>query len=264
MLRRFARAGLFLALGFGIAGCASVSVRKNEVQATKTPHKVPEKIFIKPFGFNEEELRVDRGGKQLEEFRFEAQERLTRHLVKRLRQQVAPAEAIAATAPLPRGNYWLITGRIDRMYQGSRLGRAVVGFGIGGTKMETTALIWDLSGREPRPFLLVETTGGSNASPGAIGAAGFFISGVTALASLGNLIEGVRSGVTFDTIRTTKELSAVLSEYLYLQGAIPRKEAFAPKRLGDWHPNTWPFIRRPRPLPATGTITVDPVPSTNP
>lgn len=242
----------------GVGGCASVSVTRSEAQATRGPRRVPEKIFIRPFTFNEDELRVDRSGESLEEFRFDAQERLTRHLVKRLSKLVAPAVPVAATAPLPRGNYWMISGRIDRLHQGSRLARAVVGMGLGATKMETTALIWDLSGPEPRPFLLVETSGGSNASPGAIGAAGFFVTGVTALGSLGNLVEGVRTGVTFDTIRTSKELSATLSEYLYLQGAIPRDEALAPKRPGDWHPSVWPFVRRPTPLPE-GTITVVPV-----
>ena len=54
----------------------------------------------------------------------------------------------------PRGNFWLIVSRFDRMYQGSRMLRSVIGFGAGGTKLEMTVMVYDLSRRPPRPFLL--------------------------------------------------------------------------------------------------------------
>ena len=246
-----------VSFSFVLGACASVSVKRTEPQAKKMPKKVPEKIFVRPFAFNEASLRVDRSGMDLERFKSDAQERMAKNLARRLTRHVAPAEVVAANAPLPRGNYWLVTGRIERLHQGSRLGRSVIGFGVGGTKMETIAIVSDLSVRPPRPFLLVETTGGSNAAPGAIGAAGFFVTGVTALPSLGNLIEGLRTGITFDTIRTSKELSAALSEYLYQKRAIPYEKALAPKRAGRWSPDFWPFQRKPEKLPE-GSITVTP------
>jgi hypothetical protein len=252
------RLSIFAAAAALLTSCASVSVNRTETISKSAPRKVPEKIFVKPFTFNETRLRVDRSGPALEQFKFEATERLTRTLVRRLTKHVAPAEAVAKNAPLPRGNYWLVTGRIERIYQGSRLARAVVGFGLGGTKFETVSVIYDLSVKPPRPFLLIETTGGSNAAPGAIGTVGFFVSGVTSLASIGNLLEGVRTGVTFDTIRTTKEISATLSEYLYLQRAIPHELALSPKRPGRWQPDFWPFRNRPQRLPE-GSVTVVPV-----
>jgi hypothetical protein len=240
-----------------LSSCASVSVTRTERTHPEAPLRVPEKIFVKPFEIFEPNFRVDRGGEDLEAFKHDAKERVSRTLVRRLKAHVAPAEAVAANAPLPKGNYWLITGRINRMHQGSRALRSVFGFGMGGTKMETTAVIHDLSVKPPRPFLVVETTGGSNAAPGAIGAAGFFVGGVTSLLSLGNLLEGARSGITFDTVRTTKELTAVLSEYLYQQRAIPHETAQAPKRPGKWQPDFWPFRRAPKKLPE-GRITVTP------
>lgn len=258
MIFSFLRLWPVLAATCLLTSCASVSVKRSETVTRQPPQKVPEKIFVQPFGFNDEQIRVDRGGESLESFKHEATERLTRHLVRRLTSHVAPAEAVAATAPLPMGNYWLVTGRIDRIYQGSRLARALVGFGLGGTKFETTSVIYDLSVRPPRPFLVIETTGGSNAAPGAIGTVGFFVGGATSLASLGNLLEGVRTGVTFDTIRTTKEISATLSEYLYFQRAIPHELARAPKRPGRWQPDFWPFRNKPERLP-DGTVTVVPV-----
>jgi hypothetical protein len=161
------------------------------------------------------------------------QERFTRHLVRRLSRHVAPAEAVAATAPLPRGNFWLIVSRFDRMHQGSRMLRSVIGFGAGGTKLEMTVMVYDLSKRPPRPFLLLQTTGGSNAAPGAIGTATYFATGVTALFSAGNLFEGTRSGLTFDTLRTVRQIVAALSEYLVERGALPPDKRLRSKRLRD-------------------------------
>ncbi|MFZ4681338.1 MAG: DUF4410 domain-containing protein [Terrimicrobiaceae bacterium] len=206
--------------------------------------------------FYEPNLRVDRSGESLEWLKNEVREKFTRHLVRRLKKHVAPAAAVAATAPLPRGNYWLIEGRFDRVNQGSRMLRSVVGFGFGGTKLETSIVVSELSGKKPRPFLLIQTTGGSNASPGAIGTVGYFVSGVTALGSVGNLVEGVRSGLTFDTIRTTKEATAAVSEYLRSQGAIPPEKALGPKRIGAL-PKNWWWPIKPE-IEKSGTITVSP------
>jgi hypothetical protein len=244
---------LFLAIftAVTLCSCASVSVRKVERISKNPPSRVPEKIFVRPFTFREPGLRVDRSGERLEQFKYDLQERFTRSLVRRLPRYVAPAEAVAATAPLPRGNYWVIDGRFDRVFQGSRLLRSVVGFGFGGTKMDTSVVISDLSGKKPRQFLLIETTGGSNASPGAIGTAAYFFSGVTALGSAANLVEGARSGVTFDTLRTTREVAATLSEYVREEGGTPVNATAAPKRLGQVR--EWPFGPR---RAKQGTVTV--------
>jgi len=236
--------------------CASVSVKKTEHLSQQMPDRVPDRIFVKPFSFYEPALRVDRSGDSLAWLRNELQEKFTRYLIKRLKKHIAPAEAVAATAPLPRGNYWLVEGRFDRVYQGSRIMRSLMGFGFGGTKLETSIVVSDLSQKNPRPFLLIETTGGSNASPGAIGTAMYFVSGITALGSAGNLVEGVRSGLTFDIIRTTQEEAAVLSEYLNQQGAIPAKKALRPKRPGAL-PRGWWWPFKPE-LDKKDSVTVTP------
>ena len=92
-------------------------------------------------------------------------------------------------------------------------------------------MVYDLSRRPPRPFLLLQTTGGSNAAPGAIGTATYFATGVTALFSAGNLFEGTRSGLTFDTLRTVRQIVAALSEYLVDRGALSPDKRLRSKRL---------------------------------
>ena len=216
-----------------LCSCASVSLKKVDVLTTRAPTEAPSKILVKPPEFYDAAIRVDRRGTRLDTFKHEMQERFTRHLVRRLSRHVAPAEAVAATAPLPRGNFWLIVSRFDRMHQGSRMLRSVIGFGAGGTKLEMTVMVYDLSKRPPRPFLLLQTTGGSNAAPGAIGTATYFATGVTALFSAGNLFEGTRSGLTFDTLRTVRQIVAALSEYLVERGALPPDKRLRSKRLRD-------------------------------
>jgi hypothetical protein len=46
-------------------------------------------------------------------------------------------------------------------------------------------------------------------------------------------VDGVRSGVTFDTKRTARETTAVLSEYLQKRRALVGKKPIKPKRLGQ-------------------------------
>lgn len=240
-----------------LASCASVSVKEVSRVAAPSPKRLPKEILVAPFSFVGSDLRLDREGADLEVLKFEIREAMTRNLVRRLPKYVAPARAIAETAPLPRGNYWLLRGNFDRVYQGSRFLRAVVGLGMGRTWMDTTVVLYDLSGPEPRPFLRIVTTGGSNISPGIAGVATVVVSGPTALTSLFNVVDGFRSGITFDTIRTSREINAAMSEFMYQQGAIPYEKAAGPKRLGEIPTR----FGRPDRVKMKGTLTVEPVPN---
>jgi hypothetical protein len=201
-----------------LCSCASVKVKKCEVLTARAPTNPPERILVKPATFYGPGLRVDRSGADLEHFKYELQEKFTRNLARQLSSTIAPTYALAATAPISRGKYWLMIVRFDAVDQGSRLLRSVVGFGAGATKLQMSVVVYDLSSRKPRPFLLVETTGGSNWMPGAPGTAAYLVTGVTALVSSRNPFEGTRSGLTFDIIRTTREVTACLSDFLARRG----------------------------------------------
>ncbi|MFM8363875.1 MAG: DUF4410 domain-containing protein [Verrucomicrobiota bacterium] len=218
-----------------LAACASVSVEKavHPFGPENGPKKAPDEILIRPFEVPESSLRVDRDGQDLEKFRKDLQEYMGRQLARRLTKHVAPARVVAAGDALPQGNFWLIEGEFKRVNQGSRLLRSTVGFGTGGTKMETVANVFDLSGAEPKEFLHIETTGGSNISQGIGGVVMFPFSGPMALTSLANAVDGVRSGVSFDAGRTAREITAILSEYLHKRRALRGKEPLKPKRLGE-------------------------------
>ena len=218
-----------------LASCASVSVEKIHFPAgpESGPKIAPEEILIEPFAVPAAALRVDREGEELQKFQSDLQETIGRQLVRRLKKHVAPARMVAEGDVLPQGNFWLITGTFEQVNQGSRLLRSTVGFGAGGTKMEAVTKIYDLSGPEPEEFLHIETTGGSNAEQGIGGVVLFPFSGPMALTSLAGTVNGLRSGVTFDSARTAREIAATLSEYLHNRRALRGKEPIAPKRLGE-------------------------------
>ena len=63
---------------------------------------------------------------------------------------------------------WFVRGEFKTVCQGSRLLRSAIGFGAGGTKIETHVEVYDLASNSATPFLTFSTTGGSGAEPGAI------------------------------------------------------------------------------------------------
>jgi hypothetical protein len=54
-----------------------------------------------------------------------------------------------------------------------------------------------------------------------------------ALTSIFNAVDGIRSGVSFDTMRTAHEIAATLSDYLHQRDALGNKPYIKPKRLGE-------------------------------
>lgn len=218
------------------AGCASVSV--DDFRMHQRGLEKPEKILVAPFEFSPGALRVDRTGGELEEFGYVLQRSLSRELRDRISRHVAPAAELLPSEARPNGPYWLVTGRFVRVNQGSRLLRSTLGLGAGGTKMEAIVNVYDLRGVEPARIMSFETTGGSNISPGIGGIVTVPVSGPMALTSLFNAFEGVRSGVTFDTERTAREITATLSRSFADEGWVSKDKALRPKTPGTY---TSPF-----------------------
>ena len=203
------------------------------------PKKLPFKIYVQEFVAPLDNFRVDRNEKDLMTFIKQERHALASDLVEQLSKHIAPAEILPDGKALPKGNFWLIRGVFDRVNQGSRLLRIGIGFGAGGTKLETRIAIDDLSGSQPSPFLSVLSTGGSGMAPGAWAAftpAGvFFIPGAVANAGGASL-----GGLSIDRKRTAREITAALSEYCFQQGLITEHRTRRPKKLG-----VLPFIQRP-------------------
>ncbi len=218
---------LFVLL-LGLTGCASVSTHSLERFGEPTRKIAPEIIYVHGFDAPADVFRVDRPEDDAALLREEESQRLARNIVWRLRDRILPSSILPNNEELPRGNYWLVTGKFVRVNQGSRALRMVIGFGAGGTKVETEVEVFDLSGAVPELVMRFRTTGGSNAQPGAIANTSWWSAGLSG-ASL------AFTGIRFDIARTSREITASLSQELASQGILPSdKRATRPKQLGKW------------------------------
>jgi hypothetical protein len=200
-----------------LAGCASVSVGNINPKGTP-PGKLPDKIYVQEFTAPYDSFRVDRSNHDLQAFVKAERRALAVNIQEQLTKHIAPAEVLPEGASLPKGNFWLVKGVYDRVNQGSRALRIGVGFGAGGTKLETRVQILDLSRKTPSVFLSMLTTGGSGA---------FFIPGAVANAGGASL-----GGLSVDRVRTAREITATLSEYCFQKGLITERRTRRPKKIG--------------------------------
>lgn len=217
-----------------LTGCASVSV--NDIHTGgAAPKRLPTKIYVQEFVAPPVAFRVDRKDKELELFLKKERHSLAVDIVQQLDKYIAPAEILPANAPIPHGNFWLLQGKYVRVNQGSRLLRAGIGFGAGGTKMETVAHYSYLYKKSPQKFLSLFTTGGSGVAPGAWAAftPALVFYWPSAVANAGG---ASLSGLSIDRTRTSREIVATLSEYCFQHGLISESHTRHPKRLGDLPP----------------------------
>lgn len=214
-----------------LISCASISVKKGSEQ---TSTQMPQKIYVDLFNATLGEFNVDREDQELIEFKRNLQSITQKYLVHDLSRRLIPAVPMPAELSRKPENTWLIRGEFTKVNQGSRFLRVGFGFGGGGTKMETRISVYDLSRSADIPFLTFSTTGGSGAEPGLVTAIPFFP--VTILDYLIQAALGGGSfahGVTEDSARTGREVTAVLSDYMYRQGWIPEDKWIEPKRIDD-------------------------------
>jgi hypothetical protein len=220
----------FVSVCLALCSCASVSVRE-VIPLTGPPVSAPQTIFIETFEFEDDMVRVGRQGEELEQFKRTMQQEMTSNLLERIGKYIAPTQAVSSAAEVPPGKAWLISGRFTRVNQGSRFLRGTLGFGSGGTKMDVTATVSDLSGRAPKRFLMIQTTGGSNAMPGAI-------VGVFAWPASFTGAHGLVAGLSSDCRRSSREITNALAQYMKRQGLQVADDAPKPKPRGSlpWLP----------------------------
>ncbi len=208
---------LFLGTIF-LASCASVSV-KDAHEISATPIKMPEKIFVQKFSMDGAKVEIDKQGKELEEYKQAVVDLLHTRLVDRL-PEIAPVEEYKG-GPLPTEG-WLIQGKFTWVNHGTKTARVLVGFGLGATKMETEVEVTELDGGKARKFLMLKTTGGSNAEPGLAGSL------VTPGAGVSEAVAGSAAGaaITFpeDALRTAREIRNYLVDYIEDHDLAPNRQ----------------------------------------
>jgi len=235
---RLTRFALLLTLGGSLlfSGCASVTARKvSGAPPSQSVRAVPAHIYVRDYSIPAKNLRVDRSGEDLAAFQKDLSGKLSASLAQQLNRNLAPTTVLAKGAKPPEGRAWLVEGRFDRVEQGSRALRSVFGFGLGGTKVVATTVVSDISSGKPRHIMTIQTSGGSNATPGTvINLAPIVVLGPAGLAGVAfGAVPGALPGLGADVKRTAREVTAVLSDYCYQKGLIFEKQAMQPKKPGS-------------------------------
>jgi hypothetical protein len=218
----------FIGLTLALAGCASISVEPGT--AVATPQQ-PRKVYVEDFSTADGVFNVDRDGAELAEFKGNLQKMMTTGITIDLSKRLIPAVAAGSVNLGRREPAWLLRGEFVRVNQGSRLLRGTVGFGAGATKLETRVELYDLSTGASQPFLTFATTGGSNAEPG--GLSSIAIDPLTLAIEAATGAGNVAHGVTEDTTRTAREITAELSDYMYRSRWITEDKWIQPKAASN-------------------------------
>lgn len=215
-----------MALMLVLASCASISVEKTASQATP---QMPQKIYVAPFDVANGNFKVDREGGELVTFKRDLRTMMQTGIVTDLTHRLILAVPDRQGRTSQPENAWLIRGEFTKVNQGSRLLRGTIGFGAGGTKMETNVYVYDLNQSTDTPFLTFSTTGGSNAEPGAV-TGGATDPVVAAIGMAASGAGGFAHGLTEDAARTAREITAELSDYMYRSGWISKDKWIEPKK----------------------------------
>ncbi len=217
-----------VAVAMVLASCASISVQPGTSAVTT---KKPEMVYVADFSTARGDFAVDREGAELTDFKQHLQLMLQTAMVKDLTDRLVPAAPATPSQHPPKVVVWLVRGEFKNVQQGSRLLRSTVGFGAGGTKVETRVEVYNLAEDPNKPFLTFSTTGGSNAEPGAIAS----LTTDPLYLAIGG-VSGVAHGLSEDTARTAREITAELSDYMYKRGWISEDQWIKPKHADGGNP----------------------------
>jgi hypothetical protein len=229
MTRRFVIFAAVPCACLALAACASISVDNGTQTAGQTK---PSLVYVMNFSTAHADFQVDRTGAELTAFQKNLQLMLRTGLVTEISDRLVPAVAETKLGNHHEPNAWLIRGEFVTVKQGSRFLRSAIGFGAGGTKLETRVQVYDLAINPGAPFLTFSTTGGSNAEPGAILA----LSTDPLQLAIGG-VSGAAHGLSEDAARTAREITAELSDDMYARGWISDAQRVTPKRQRDT--DTW-------------------------
>lgn len=204
-----------------LCSCASVSVQN--VTAENGRAQKPRAVIVNDFSVQGAQIKENQFRKNHGQLGAEAQRLVANYLVKDLQDMGLKASRGGSRGPTDL----VIDGRFTRVNEGSRILRMGIGLGIGGTKMETQVQVRQGAGQ---PLLRFATTGGSNANPGAATNPIPFSSAPTALLAS-------KEGLTDDSARTARQISAEIGEYMAKRGWIdPAKVKVKVKQKGEIGP----------------------------
>jgi hypothetical protein len=231
---------MVLVLLTGMSACARTAVRPQQ-QTTLTGFPRPQRVLVYDFAATEDDVKrnqsiiarvVDSASTTTERERkldvaHQVVARMAEDLVAGINDLGLPAQRAFASTPVSNGDL-LILGQFLNVDEGNRLRRLVVGFGAGGSTVDTQVLVYQASARGDDKLLEFATHADSGKMPGAaatMGAGSAAQGGVTAGMAAANVavsgVKGYRSAVEGMAGRSADQAVAYLSEFFARQRWIP-------------------------------------------
>ena len=75
--------------------------RRETIPLSDAPSQGPQTILVQPFEFEDDMIRVNREGAELEAFKRALQQEMTANLYERIRKYIAPSQVLYASPPEP-------------------------------------------------------------------------------------------------------------------------------------------------------------------
>lgn len=209
-----------------LVACSSVSVVEERENTALAPTALPKKLWVRPFDVPRG-AEFDAAGKAGDKNpKATVGHLVAKGILSRTERWGLPGQLREANEPTPTSGL-LVRGKVLRVQQGSRALRLGIGFGLGRTRMATTVKVFNLDRSTTTPWLIFETTGGSNSEPGLVGM--LVPSPVTipiAISLAGGAVAAggiTGKGVTEDATRTGRTIAAAIHEQLAAEGFLKRK-----------------------------------------
>jgi len=163
-----------VALGVTLAGCTSAKVVSVD-DASNGPASRPAVVYVQDFELAPDSIQSEAPTAALPLHAYLEQHKaeslvatMSTAIVDDLTKKGIAAQRLPANAPLPKQG-WLVRGVFQKIDEGNRVRRAIIGFGSGQTDLSVTTTTDDLStGTAPAPLYTAQTDSTSNKMPGAV------------------------------------------------------------------------------------------------
>jgi Domain of unknown function (DUF4410) len=161
-------------VGFALAGCSSAKLVSFQ-DVSKAPPARPTVVYVADFELAPDSIQSGTLTASLPLHAYLERSKaqslvatMSTSIVEDLAEKGIAAERLPANGLLPKQG-WLVRGVFQKVNEGNRVKRAIIGFGSGQTDLDVTTSIDELSaGTAPTPLYTAQTDATSSKLPGAV------------------------------------------------------------------------------------------------
>lgn len=177
---RLARGAIFALLAISLAGCAGASVA-NQASSMPVSSNRPSTAYVYPFAVTAQDVTLNQGFFQKTYRDLSDQNQTQSQLLIAQNTALAMANAmvqgleglgfiastVARGAPISGQNILIVDGQFRDINEGNRLGRMVIGLGVGASTLDTNVQVYQMANGTNQQIMDFSTHADSGEMPGA-------------------------------------------------------------------------------------------------